>query len=338
MDYLTRYYLNEAMDYGWSDVMRFRITEKHQINVGLIPTTNNHLESFNRVFKAYRLQNIAPGVQLPRIDVLLSGLIKEITPNIYLRLKDPARRKSPQQDRSFISVYADRNDTRRFETGYALALTRDHVQVLSDTDLIRFKVCSALNDNLDYTVLISTPYSSNHVFFCECVDLKSNGGYCKHLWAATIFYNQKVLSQDFLCTPPSKDSPLILPVEFNVDTPCVSTRLEEGDCSREDGFSGDQDYEIRLGEDFAQDQLLLGLVDRITAMKAECNDLCQLARAIKPGKRRWLEELVKRIEEDFGEAQMKLNGYRSLFEEEGVVEKIPDVLPKFKRSRKSNEI
>ncbi|PKY26541.1 hypothetical protein RhiirB3_528655 [Rhizophagus irregularis] len=70
---------------GWCKYGRIVVVNLLQISLYQIPTTNNHLESFNSELKVHQLQKFQNNGHLLRFDFLSAILIKSITPNILLK-------------------------------------------------------------------------------------------------------------------------------------------------------------------------------------------------------------------------------------------------------------
>ncbi|CAB5191979.1 unnamed protein product [Rhizophagus irregularis] len=82
--YIRDYWCGDLAS-GWCTYGRIIAANLLQVPLEKIPTTNNHLESFNSELKVCQLKKYQNNGHLLRFDILSVILIKNITPNILLK-------------------------------------------------------------------------------------------------------------------------------------------------------------------------------------------------------------------------------------------------------------
>jgi hypothetical protein len=83
--YYIRDYWARDLSIGWCAYGRIFAANILEVSPEKIPTTNNHLESFNNLLKTHQLHKYQNNNHLLRMDILGVVLIKSITPNILLK-------------------------------------------------------------------------------------------------------------------------------------------------------------------------------------------------------------------------------------------------------------
>jgi hypothetical protein len=86
LKYLLSYWCGNLI-YGWSLVGRQQAAIILNTNINNIPTTNNHLESFNSHFKETYIKQFQREGSSIRVDTLCVSLILYITPNLIRKRK-----------------------------------------------------------------------------------------------------------------------------------------------------------------------------------------------------------------------------------------------------------
>ncbi|CAG8688973.1 899_t:CDS:2, partial [Ambispora gerdemannii] len=96
--YLEEVWLGELI-YGWCSSGRKHIAKECGIELRYLPTTNNHLESFNNTLKSIHLTQYQHQGRRLRVDSLVVCLIKFIIPDVLLKRKLNHRLAEQLQER-----------------------------------------------------------------------------------------------------------------------------------------------------------------------------------------------------------------------------------------------
>ncbi|CAB4399771.1 unnamed protein product [Rhizophagus irregularis] len=174
-------YLNSiwcgSLIFGWSHVGRCKAAELLNTSITNIPTTNNHLESFNSHFKDTYIKQFQRGGSQVRVDTLCISLISFITPNLIR--KRNLQQKFDEELQSRKSHFAKDNAAKRiFSSGgiqkYEYSIDELYIWVKSET-----------KSNNVYTICLAPIEKAS----CQCLDFTIRGGACKHIRAAILCIN-----------------------------------------------------------------------------------------------------------------------------------------------------
>ncbi|RDX44477.1 hypothetical protein OH76DRAFT_1322336, partial [Lentinus brumalis] len=218
LDYLTNYWMQEALWKSWSGYGRRVAGERLGSEVVMILTTTNHLESFNGVLKRKHLRRWQRGNRRLRIDVLLHLLITSIIPSIFaaraLEEREHTRlmgmlktvpggaqlveqcersrtaRRSDKSSPLTAAPYAFLAPDLSRDTQAAELLSAHQISVPTYVEHLRafeFECFSSLATPTDahplqYTIVVGLDGSAA----CSCPDFRYHGGACKHLRAAIL--------------------------------------------------------------------------------------------------------------------------------------------------------
>lgn len=189
--------------YAWSLVGRQEAACILNTNINNIPTTNNHLESFNSHFKETYIKQFQRGGSLLRVDTLCVCLVLYITPNLIRKriLQQQLENELSQRKNQYSSDDQKLNYQTIKENYYRYAyFEADEVRDCSakrifasggidkfnfvDNELLVW-VKSETHMDLIYTVCVYPAEKAT----CQCLDFLTRGNACKHLRAAILCIN-----------------------------------------------------------------------------------------------------------------------------------------------------
>lgn len=228
LEYFVSYWLGtEEMWAGFSQRGRQAVADRIGCPVSTIPTTTNHLESFNGVLKGKYIKGWKKSGRRLRADLLISVLVTKIAPAIFQkkRVHDEAEEISKEKMRSLKGghrlVENSREQTARAKAKKGkranvqtavlrpvLFFSPDETRTASAMELFTTQQISAPALRNDNSGLTFTCYSSSslvgeanpltyHISLnfdgsggCDCHDFSNRGGACKHIRAALMKCDQ----------------------------------------------------------------------------------------------------------------------------------------------------
>lgn len=168
-----------------------------------IPTTNNHLESFNSHFKDVYIKQFQRGGSQLRVDTLCVSLISFITPNLIRWHNLQQRLNEELQNRRsyFVTNEQENYDTAVQKNYKQYAYFEENVakdnaakRIFSSGRIQNYEysadelyvwVKSETKSNSVYTVCLAPIEEAS----CQCLDFIFRGGACKHMRAAILCIN-----------------------------------------------------------------------------------------------------------------------------------------------------
>lgn len=196
--YLETNWLTPAILSSWTVQARRTASSITGISEEMIPTTNNHLEGFNFVFKKRDLRMHQLRGRRLRFDLFIMIEIKTLLPNLMDR-RDVQRamalilaeRKNQFCDdsaatpsESALPGYLCENAEEDKRAEAILALRGDKFQPLWDGTTLDILCPSQFDAMVQYTCTLFPPTRIR----CTCVRFIQSGGLCKHLRASNHYF------------------------------------------------------------------------------------------------------------------------------------------------------
>jgi hypothetical protein len=182
--------------HSWTEGARIHAAKILNVNRSFIPTTNNHLESFNSHLKDSYLHEFQRNKAQLRVDTLIMCLVKFITPNLIRRRKLQLQLDSEIKQRN---SHLDLNNNKQ-ENIHLIKSNYQKLVYMEDDenrDLAAKRIFSMKGiEKYEYTstglfVWVKSESQSSKVYVvyldplskagCQCIDFLFQGGACKHI-------------------------------------------------------------------------------------------------------------------------------------------------------------
>jgi hypothetical protein len=201
--YYIRDYWCGDLAIGWCKYGRIVAADLLQVPLEQIPTTNNHLESFNSELKVHQLQKYQNNGHLLRFDFLSVILVKSITPNILLKrtLKSKLQIQLKERYESYASFSPKERiqlenhynqlvyytpDSKRDEAAKHICKEKKIIQIEFNGNTLYLWVISDTSTHFEPKIYIIQLLPN---ITCQCMDFLSRGCACKHLRASILWIN-----------------------------------------------------------------------------------------------------------------------------------------------------